>query len=198
MTDIYATVEDHFLRPRNAVDLSEKADVSGEAGSFSCGAIVRLSLQLKADSQKISGAKFKAVGCRHLIAAASVFTEVIAGKTLTEAAALSEEDITARFKDFPPERKRCAALCLEALGVCLARQRDAAATAREEWSGEEALICACFGVSEKTIEDRIRAGKLRAIEEVTDACNAGGGCGSCHSLIEDTLEDYWRTEPARA
>ncbi len=64
---------------------------------------------------------------------------------------------------------------------------------RDEWSGDEALICTCFGVSERTIEQQIQTGGLRTISEITKACNAGAGCRSCYSLIEDILDDYWRT-----
>jgi NAD(P)H-nitrite reductase large subunit len=64
---------------------------------------------------------------------------------------------------------------------------------REEWTGDEALICTCFCVSEKTIESAIQTRSLRTVEEVTLACHAGGGCHSCHPLITDILEDYWRT-----
>ena len=67
-------------------------------------------------------------------------------------------------------------------------------TTLEEWAGEEVLICTCFGVSEKTIERVIQTCSLHTVKEVTRACNAGGGCGSCHPLIEDILEGYWRSD----
>lgn len=187
-------VREHFLRPRNVGEVSESAAIA-DTGSLVCGAALRLSLQIDAASQRIAGAKFKAAGCGYLIAAASVLTEIVSGLAIYEAVSLSEsgltDAITKRLGDVPPERAHCVALCLEALGLALDNYHDAA---REEWTGDEALICTCFGVSEKAIERAIRAHSLHTISQVTRACNAGGGCHSCHPLIEDILEDYWRTE----
>jgi NifU-like protein len=107
-----------------------------------------------------------------------------------EAARLSESEIAEKFGGVPQDRLHCVALCCEALHEAAVQYRQ---TTLEEWTGEEALICTCFGVSEKSIERVIHTGSLHTTEQVTRACNAGGGCGSCHPLIEDILEDYWRT-----
>ena len=79
----------------------------------------------------------------------------------------------------------CAALACQAVVAAIQSYSD---SARDEWSGDEALICSCFCVSERTIEREIEQGGLRTIAEVTKACNAGAGCRSCYSLIEDILE----------
>jgi NAD(P)H-nitrite reductase large subunit len=91
---------------------------------------------------------------------------------------------------FPPEKQHCAFLCRDALGSAITLFRTSTFT---EWAGDEVLICTCFGVAEKTIERVIQSASLRSVEQVTSACNAGGGCGSCHPLIEDILDDYLRT-----
>ncbi len=192
--DIPSLITDHFLHPRNVGDLKDAADASGEACSLRCGAVVRLSLQIDATSQRIIRANFKAAGCRYLIAAASATTELITDMPLNEATAFSAQTIHTHFAGLPEEKMSCAALCGEALAASLAGYYHAA---REEWSGEEALVCVCFGVAEKRIEAVIRAQELRTIEAVTNACNAGAGCRSCHPLIEDILEDYWRTRNAQ-
>ncbi len=195
VTNIPNLITDHFLHPRNVGDLGVAADASGEACSINCGAVVRLSLQIDAASQKITRANFKAAGCRYLIAAASATAELITDMPLNEAKAFSAQAINIHFAGGLPEDKmRCAALCCEALATSLAGYYHAA---REEWSGDEALICVCFGVAEKRIEAVIRAQSLHTIEAVTNACNAGAGCRSCHPLIEDILEDYWRTRNAQ-
>lgn len=191
-------VREHFLRPRNVGEVEQTAAV-GDAGSFSCGAVLRLTLEMDEEARAVVDAKFKAAGCGYLIAAASVLTETIRGMAISEAATLAENSslekvIIAQLLDVPAEKRQCLALCREALLAALAGYHNAA---REEWTGEEALICTCFGVSEKSIEQAIRNGRLQTIEQVTRACNAGGGCHSCHPLIEDILEDYWRTEGAQ-
>ncbi len=190
-----STVEDYFLRPRNVGDLRERANACGEACSPTCGAVVRLSLEIDEASQQITRAQFKAAGCRFLIASASALTELIKGTHASAALALNEETIAAHLTDFPLEKLRCAALCCGALQASVAHYSAQAATAtHDEWVGEEALICTCFGVAENSIEQTIHTHVATTVEEVTAACNAGGGCGSCHPLIEDMLEDYRRTE----
>lgn len=190
-----AAVRERFLNPRNIGEV-EDAGALGDTGSLVCGAALRLSLHIDADTRTIEAAKFKAAGCGYLIAAASMLTENLGGRSIAAAASLVENsgfisEMSEQLEGVPPEKLHCLALCQEALAVALDHYH---ATAREEWTGEEALICTCFGVSEKSIEQKIRTLSLRTIKEVTRACNAGGGCHSCHPLIEDILEDYWRTE----
>ncbi len=180
-------VNEHFLRPRNVGEVEDR-DAVGCAGSVLCGATLRLTLKI--DGQRIVDAKFKATGCGFLIASASALTETIKDLSLSRAATLPETAITDWLDEFPNDRRHCAQLCHEALNAALADYHN---TAREEWTGDEALICTCFGVSEKTIERAVETQSLHTVDEVTRACHAGGGCGSCHPLIVDILEDYWRT-----
>ena len=49
---------------------------------------------------------------------------------------------------------------------------------------DEEIICQCFQVSDKTIKSHIKNENLKEIEQVTEACGAGGGCQSCHMLIQ--------------
>lgn len=187
-------IRDHFLNPRNVGDV-EGAEAVGDVGSLTCGGVLRLTLNVDASSQKITDAKFQAAGCRVLVAAASALTEILKGMVIGEAAAMSEAAVAELVGGHPPDKAHCIALCREALHEAAVYYRSATL---EEWTGDEALICTCFGVSEKSIERAIHAHALHTIAQVTRACNAGGGCGSCRPLIEDILEDYWRTECARS
>jgi NifU-like protein len=182
-------INEHFLNPRNVGDIAD-AEAVGEAGSFQCGARLRLFLKID-NGLKIIDAKFKATGCGYLIASASALTETIKELTVGRAATLPQRAITDWFEEFPADRKQCARLCQEALLSALQNYHN---SARAEWTGDEALICTCFGVSEKTIEQVITERTLHTVKEVTRACNAGGGCGSCHPLLVDIIEDCWRTE----
>ncbi|MEA2174465.1 MAG: NifU-like protein [Blastocatellia bacterium] len=190
-------VREYFLSPRHAGEVSG-ANAVGDMGSLACGAVLRLSLKIDAESRRVTEAKFKATGCGFLIASANALALMVQELTLGEAGQLSEESLAAtaileHLGDVPMGRMHCVALCRDALARAIKHYRE---TSLEEWTGEEALICTCFGVSEKTIEDEIRTGSLRTIKQVTKACNAGGGCHSCHPLIEDILADYWRTAGA--
>src|SRR5262245_14829200 len=79
-----SNISDHFFNPHNVGDLSEPTAV-GQAGSFTCGATIRFSINVDG-SQRIRQAKFKAAGCTTLVAAASVLTDAIQSLTTAEAA----------------------------------------------------------------------------------------------------------------
>ncbi len=51
-------------------------------------------------------------------------------------------------------------------------------------------ICQCFQVTDTTIKQHIRAKNLDNIEGITEACGAGGGCQSCHMLLELFLDEH--------
>ena len=150
----------------------------GRSASLTCGAHVQFSIQVD-EEHRISQARFRAAGCSEMVAAASMLTERVTGLTSAEAASMGQG--AALFDGVDP---RCASLACEAL---LDAIREFSNAARDDWAGDEALICTCFFVSERTIEREIQARGLTTVAEVTKACNAGGGCGSCHLLIEEIL-----------
>jgi NifU-like protein len=190
MQDYPTPVRDLFLDPRHVGEATEPNFV-GRAVSFQCGAILRVSLHID-ESQRITEAKFKAAGCSFLVASASLLIDEVIGKTTGEAAAAAQhvDKLQQKLGALPAERNDCLLLACEALISAIRTYSD---SAREEWEGDEALICTCFCVSERTIEREIRTHKLKTIAEVTQACSAGGGCRSCYPLIEDILDDWQRT-----
>ena len=183
-------VPEQFFNPRHVGEAIEPNFI-GRSASFQCGAILRISLNIDG-SQRIIEAKFKAAGCSILVAAASLLIDRVIGKTTGEAAALAQraDELQEKLGALPAERSECLRLAGEALVTAIRNYSDAA---RDEWEGDEALICTCFCVSERTIEREIQEKRLRTIAEVTAACSAGGGCRSCYPLIEDILDDCWRT-----
>jgi NifU-like protein len=180
---------DHFLNPRNVGKLAD-ADAAGEAGSFSCGGMMQVSLRIN-ESQEITDVRFQAIGCSSLVSCASIITETVKGRTTAEAAALAQSPPLSQLGSIPQEKPACYALCCDALLSAVQNFSDAK---RAQWNGDDALICTCFGVAESTIEREIEAGKLTTIAEVTRACRAGAGCRSCYSLIGDILDDFRRSK----
>jgi NifU-like protein len=172
---------DHFLNPRNVGDASEPS-FTGRAASLTCGAHVRFSIQVD-EAHCISEARFRAAGCGVLIASASLLTGQITGLTTAEAA-VAGQNPAGLSEQLGTESTNCVALACDAL---LDAIREYSNAARDDWAGEEALICTCFFVSERTIEREICTRGLTTVAEVTTACNAGGGCGSCHQLIQEIL-----------
>ena len=183
---MHSIVADHFYKPRNIGDAAEPS-FSGRSASLSCGAHVRFSIQVN-EAHAVSQARFRAAGCNVLVAAASVLTERVTGLSTADAALVGQNPAALIEQlGVEPANTQCVEIACEAL---LDAIRDYSNTAREDWAGDEALICTCFFVSERTIEREVQRHGLTTVAEVTRACNAGAGCGSCHQLIQEILATH--------
>ena len=185
VSDLPAAVADHFFNPRNIGD-AEWPSFEGRSASLICGGHVRFSIQVD-EAQVVSQARFRAAGCTVLVASASLLTEKVVNVPTAEAAMIGQDmgALRSNFPDLEPGREHCPKLACDAL---LAAIREFSDAARDEWIGDEALICTCFFVSERTIETEIATRGLTTVSDVTRVCNAGGGCGSCHQLIQEILD----------
>jgi NifU-like protein len=118
-----------------------------------------------------------------------VLAEVVRGKKLADLHGLDETELSIEVLSplaaFPENRRKCLETCIQALRAAFA---DLRAKQVEEYRGEKALICTCFGVSEETIETLIRQDHLETVDQVTLSCRAGSGCGSCTLLIQEMLD----------
>ncbi|HZP84453.1 MAG TPA: iron-sulfur cluster assembly scaffold protein [Chthonomonadaceae bacterium] len=113
-------VRDHYDNPRNvgALDKNDPHVGTGVAGAAARGSLIRL--QIKADPQTlaIEDAKFKTFGCGFSIAASSLVTEWLKGRTLEQARAITPEQIAEELA-LPPEKFYCAALAEEAIQAAI-------------------------------------------------------------------------------
>jgi len=187
-------ISERFHAPKNTGKL-KGANADGTNATFVCGALLRIVIQIETGTKEILRAKFQTNGCGYLIAAADILTGTIKGKKLVEFHSLERQVLQREIEDklgaFSEHRRHCLDLCLETLQNALADYR---AFQVEEWTGEKALICSCFGVSEETIENLIKANSLETVDQVTKICRAGGGCGSCQFLIQEILDVSGREE----
>ena len=174
-------VKDHFLNPRN-VGVIENADGVGEVGSIACGDALTFYFKLD-ENGKIKDAKFQTFGCASAIASSSALTEMVIGKTLDEAAKITNDDIARYLGGLPKEKMHCSVMGREALEKAIACHRGEAAKIVE---GE--IVCECFGVTDRDIERVVRENRLKTIEDVTDYIKAGGGCGKCHDRIQEIID----------
>jgi NifU-like protein involved in Fe-S cluster formation len=111
-----ATVLDHFQNPRNAGTLSNP-DLVGEAGNPVCGDRMRLYLRL--NDGRVSEARFQTFGCSVAIAASSVLTEIVFGRTRDELARIRNADIVTALGGLPEAKVNCSVLAEEALKSAL-------------------------------------------------------------------------------
>jgi NifU-like protein len=183
MWDYTDKVRDHFFNPRNVGEI-EDADGVGEVGSLACGDALKLTFKLDKNG-RIIDAKFKTFGCASAIATSSVLTEMIKGKTLDEAAKVTNKDIADYLGGLPEQKMHCSVMGREALEAAIENYRTGG---KKKYELEGRVVCTCFGVTEKEIERVIRDNNLTTVEQVTNYCKAGGGCGGCQGEIEKIIE----------
>jgi NifU-like protein involved in Fe-S cluster formation len=109
-------VLDHFEHPRNA-GVVDFPDASAQVENPACGDILKLTAKLT--DGRITEAKFLARGCVPAIACGSALTELIIGKTLKEAAALSREDVVRELGGLPEASTHAGHLAMDALAALL-------------------------------------------------------------------------------
>lgn len=184
-------VKDHFKNPRNVGEI-EDANAVGIAGALSCGD--KLKLFLKIENNVIADAKFQTFGCGSAVAASSILTEMLIGKTVEEAKKITNKQIADELDGLPPEKMHCSVMGREALEDALKNFADSEG---EDWDelvetdekGSQ-IICHCFSVSEDDIIKAITVDGAKTLEDVSKLTSAGLACGRCKGLIENILKKY--------
>ena len=110
------TVMEHFTNPRNVGEI-EDADGVGEVGSPQCGDIMKVFL--KVENNIIKDIKFKTFGCASAIASSSIMTEMVKGRTIEEALALTNKDVVDALGGLPPAKVHCSVLAEQAIRAAI-------------------------------------------------------------------------------
>ena len=123
---------DHFKNPRNMGELQD-ADGVGEVGNLKCGDMMRVFIRIKTrkiqatrnlpagkagkkqTEKYISGIKFQTLGCAAAIAASSMMTELVKGKSIEEAKNISRDDINDSLGKLPAQKYHCSILSANAI-----------------------------------------------------------------------------------
>jgi nitrogen fixation NifU-like protein len=100
-------VMDHFMNPRNMGEI-ENPDGTGMVGNPVCGDMMKIMLKIENDI--ITDVKFKTFGCGAAIATSSMATELVKGKTLTEALAVTNKAVAEALDGLPPVKMHCSVL----------------------------------------------------------------------------------------
>ncbi len=118
MSDQYTdTVMDHFLHPRNVGEIPDPSGV-GNVGNPVCGDVMRMYIKIENDI--IVDAKFKTFGCGAAIATSSMATEMVKGKSINEALAVSNKAVAQALGGLPAVKLHCSVLAEQALRAALA------------------------------------------------------------------------------
>jgi nitrogen fixation NifU-like protein len=118
-------VMDHFTNPRNVGEI-ENASGSGTVGNAKCGDIMKMTI--KVENGVIADVKFKTFGCGAAIATSSKATELVKGKTIDEALAVTNKMVAESLGGLPSVKLHCSVLAEEALHEAIAdykRRREA-------------------------------------------------------------------------
>lgn len=109
-------VMDHFTNPRNVGEIAD-ADGVGEVGNPQCGDIMRVYVDIEGDI--IKDIKFKTFGCGAAVATSSMVTEMVKGKTITEALEISNKTVAEALGGLPPLKMHCSNLAADALHAAI-------------------------------------------------------------------------------
>jgi nitrogen fixation NifU-like protein len=109
-------VVDHYENPRNVgkFDASDNDVGTGLVGAPACGDVLRLQIKVDEATGVITDAKFKTYGCGSAIAASSLVTEWVKGKTLAEATTIKNSEIAQELA-LPPVKIHCSILAEDAI-----------------------------------------------------------------------------------
>ena len=105
-------VMDHFMHPRNVGEI-ENPDGVGQVGNAKCGDIMKMYLKIR--DNVIQDVKFETFGCGSAIASSSMATEMIKGKTIDEALAVTNRQVVDALGGLPAHKLNCSVLAEESI-----------------------------------------------------------------------------------
>ena len=109
-------VVDHFQNPRNvgSLDKNDPSVGTGLVGAPECGDVMKLQIKVNDDTGEIEDAKFKTFGCGSAIAASSLASDWVIGRTIDQAEELSNVQIVEELS-LPPVKIHCSVLAEDAI-----------------------------------------------------------------------------------
>lgn len=109
-------VMEHFMNPKNVGEINDASGI-GEVGNAKCGDIMRIYLDI--ENEIIKDVKFKTFGCGSAIASSSMATEMVKGKTIHEALAVTNKAVAEALDGLPPVKMHCSVLAEQAIKAAL-------------------------------------------------------------------------------
>jgi len=124
-----AIIMDHLTHPRNTGELKDPDGVA-EVKNPACGDTMRLFIKVR--EERIIDARFLTFGCGPAIAASSIATEMLRGKTIEEALEISHRAVSDALGGLPPTKVHCALLAEKAISAVISDYRKRKGTGKGE------------------------------------------------------------------
>jgi nitrogen fixation protein NifU and related proteins len=122
-------VLEHARNPRNVGEIPGSRAVA-QVGDPASGDVLKISLRI--EGERVVEARFKSFGCTAAIAAGSMATLLVAGKSLEEVGRLSNRDVVEALGGLPESKMICSVLAEQAIREALRKHREAAEVPQEE------------------------------------------------------------------
>ena len=133
---------DHFTNPRNVGEIPD-ANAVGQVGNPQCGDIMKIYMKINDDTQVIEDVKFKTFGCGAAIATSSMATELVKGKTVDEALALTNKAVAEALDGLPPIKMHCSNLAEEAVHAAIINYYESRGIDASHLKGCVGECCGC-------------------------------------------------------
>jgi len=105
-------VRDHYANPRNVGSVAEPSGKSMVKSALDSDTVL---VTLRIENNIITEAKFKCMGCAVAIACSSMATEMVLGKPVEEAYAITEQSVAEALGSIPEYKMRCSNLAPAAI-----------------------------------------------------------------------------------
>ena len=111
---------------------------------------------------------------------------MVIGLTLEEASKITNKQIAEELGGLPEHKMHCSVMGREALESAIAYYENGGIPVKvKHLEGE--VICNCFGVTVKEVEEAVRENGLTDLDDVMHYTKAGGACGHCRADINALL-----------
>jgi nitrogen fixation NifU-like protein len=114
-------VMEHFMNPHNMGDMPD-ADGVGTVGNPVCGDVMKIFLKI--ENNRVVDARFKTFGCGAAIATSSMVTDLVKGKTIEEALAMTNKTVAEALDGLPPIKMHCSVLAEEGIQAAIEDYRS--------------------------------------------------------------------------
>ncbi len=123
MSEYSDVVLEHYRNPRNVGEFAG-SPATAQVGDPATGDVLRLSLSI--EGEIVVGARFKSFGCTAAIAAGSIATTLVTGRSVAEVERVTNRDVVAALGGLPESKLHCSVLVEQAIKAVLKLHRTAA------------------------------------------------------------------------